>query len=223
MALTEEQKEFIDNYLCELNRKGEFHTTSDHDIAAHLLEEHADKLVNENTGNLYHERTIRRHIEAFIDSWLGNERAFRRGIVKKLMYASEELADRAPKDTRAYKVLTEKFVPDNNEHSNKPALSPGAITILQRKGVGTAIVIGPNPGAEGAGHQGHERPDTVHTVASEQQEYSGLEALSPGDDTPVRDVYQGGDIPEGTVIPDTKGSSEDSVDINSGADMGVVE
>jgi hypothetical protein len=225
MAMSDEQRELIDHYLCELNRKGEFHSTSDRQIAADLLEKYGDKLINPAIGKPFNERTIRSYIESFIDNWLSDGRAFTRGVTKKLMYAAEQLADEAATSPQAYKVLAEKFVPNKHDTQfDKPAVSPLTIEILDRPGVGRAIRIGKDAYITREGDSGHECPDSGDTVADESRHNTAPEAVSSGHDSPVR----GGDTgeqrthtPQGASVSDTSVSPEDSTDNDGGGGLDV--
>jgi len=222
--MSDEQKELIDSYLCELNRTGKFHSTSARQIAADLLEKHEAELINTATGNPYDERTIRKYIESFVDNWLSDGRAFTRGVTKKLMYAADQLADEAVKNPQAYKVLADKFAPlKHDERTDKPAVSPVVVGILQQPDMETTICIGQDALAARIGHQGHECLNPGDSVADGQQEIPAPKALPRGHDTPVRGVHDGEDTPQGSPVSDTPVSPEDPVDNDGGGDLDASE
>jgi len=141
-----------------------------------------------------------------------------------LLEAVYQHAQKAKDSTQSFKVAADLILPkESADDGNKLALPPSVTAILQSAPVGTTILIGADCAAQGTGDKGHERADTVHPVADGQRENPALEVVPSGDDKPVHGVPEGDDTAQGDTIPDTTVPSEDTVDNDSGDDMGFIE
>jgi hypothetical protein len=129
---------------------------------------------------------------------------------------------KASSSTQSFKAASDLIMPkESADDGNKPPVSPRVAAILQQNPVGTTIVIGKDCHANRLGEAGHERPDTVHPVADGQRQDTTIEAIPPGHDKPIHGVYEGDDTAQGSAVPDTPVSFEDTVDNDSRGSVGV--
>ena len=122
----------------------------------------------------------------------------------------------------SFKAASEMIMPkEDADDGNKPALSPGVSAILQQNPVGTTIVIGQDSNAKRTGDKGHARADRVHPLAHGHREDTPAETVSSGHDKPIHGVSEGDDTPQRNSISNTEVSPEDTVDNDSGDNMGA--
>lgn len=136
-----------------------------------------------------------------------------------LIEAAYQQARKAKENPAAFKTAASVIMPLERTDDNKPAISPGAVTILQRPGMGTAVCVGQGARVESVRDEGHECPDTVHPVADGQREDITVEVVSLGHDKSVYGVHEGADTPTRPIVPDTEMAPEDTVDDDGGADI----
>jgi hypothetical protein len=138
-----------------------------------------------------------------------------------VLEAAYKHAELGKKNVTSFKAAAELIMPkERADDGDKITVPPRVAAILQSNPVDTTIIIGKGNGAERTGHQGYERTDTVHPMADGQREDTPVGTLSPEHDTVVYGLSEGEDTTEGSSVPDTTVSLEDSVDNDSRDDMG---
>ena len=139
-----------------------------------------------------------------------------------LIEATYQQALKAKDNPTSFKTAAEMIVPkDSGADEDKPALPPRVVAILQQAPVGTTIVIGAHNDAQGTGDTGHERPDTVHSLADGQRQDTTIETIPSGHDKSVHGVHEGDDTAQGSAVPDTPVPLENAVDNDSRGSVGV--
>ena len=141
--------------------------------------------------------------------------------------AAYQHAKKAADNVTSFKAAAEMIMPKESvDDGITPALSPGVAAILQQSPVGTTIIIGQGSSAQGTGDKGHEGADRVHPVADGHKdtrqgtEDTPVEVVPSGNGGLVHAVHEGRNTTEGSALPDTPVSPEDSIDNDSGDDMG---
>ena len=144
-----------------------------------------------------------------------------------VLEAAYQHAVKAKVNVASFKAASEMIMPKESvDDGTPPALSPGVAAILQQSPVGTTIIIGQGSSAQGTGNKGHEGADRVHPVADGHKntgqgtEDTPVEVVPSGNGELVHAVHEGRDTAEGSALSDTPIPSEDSVDNDSGDDMG---
>ena len=227
--LSVEQRTFIDQYLLDLMHDGKCPKTSVRQMARELRATSQDGvlvLLNPKTGALFGERSVRDYIQHFIDHWRGTDGAYNREIKRFLMQAAFDIAKDMKSNSQLAKIMFDKFMPDgerSGDNGTKSPLSPGAVAILQQNPMGTRIYLGQGEYVEGVGDKGHERSDTGDIVADGQRQDIIPEALPVEYDKAIHGVHKGGDTTQGSPLSATEVPYEDSVDNDSGGDMGSTE
>lgn len=164
-------------------------------------------------------QTLEKRISRIVTGW---KKYLTNPIKYLLIEAAYEQAKNAKKSPTALKTVSDLIgFNEDDEQEVKPPVSRGTDAILRRAGVVKTNAVRKIAGAKGTGDKRPERADTVHIVAHGQEENPSLETVSCADDKSLYVVYSLGDCTEGTVVSDTEGALEDTVDNDSRANMDV--
>ena len=139
-----------------------------------------------------------------------------------LLEAVYQHVTKAKDSTQSFKVASDMIMPkESASDGDKLTLPPSVNAILQQAPVGTTIVIGADCAIEGIRDTRYERPHTVHPLADGQRQDTAIEAVPHEHDKPVHGVSEGDDTAQGDTVPAASVPSEDTVDNDSGASVGI--